>query len=292
MTPHCPHCISVSPRPDSRPRVRRSGSFYRRSDSRTVQRFVCLKCKKGFSFATLSPCYLQNKRHFNERVRRQLCSGMSQRRTAKVLGLNRKTVVRKFLFLCTQTQKSLALFHKHRPLAQIVEFDDLETFEHTKCKPLSVTLAVEYKTRRILGFSVSQMPCKGKLARISVKKYGFRRDDRAQGRQDLFEQIKPLIKPGALIKSDKNPHYPKDVKRHFPDSVHETHKGRRGCIVGQGELKKIGRDPLFSLNHTCARLRDDIKRLVRRTWATTKKPERLHAHLMIYSLYHNQSLEI
>jgi len=39
------------------------------------------------------------------------------------------------------------------------------------------------------------------------------------------------------------------------EATHRTVKGRRGSIAGQGELKKIGFDPLFSLNHTCAMLR-------------------------------------
>ena len=282
----------MSEQPRACPKIRRAGSFYRKSDSRHVQRFVCLDCRKNFSLATHHPCYQQNKRHFNERVRRLLSSGVSQRRIAKILRLNRKTVVRKFLFLAAQAEVRLELFHRTWPLVGTMEFDDLETFEHTKCKPLSVILAVEYKTRRILGFEVSKMPCKGRLAKKSVKKYGFRRDARAKGRERLFEKVKPLLKKHVLIKSDENPHYIADVKKHFPDSSHQVHKGRRGCIVGQGELKKIGFDPLFSLNHTCAKLRDDISRLVRRTWATTKKPDRLAAHLMIHALYHNQSLAL
>jgi hypothetical protein len=36
---------------------------------------------------------------------------------------------------------------------------------------------------------------------------------------------------------------------------------------GNGELKKIGFDPLFSFNHTAAMLRDSVSRLVRQTSA-------------------------
>jgi hypothetical protein len=45
--------------------------------------------------------------------------------------------------------------------------------------------------------------------------------------------------------------------------------------VGQGELKRGGFDPLFSLNHTAAMFRDRLKRLSHRTWCTTKRPDRL-----------------
>ncbi len=151
-------------------------------------------------------------------------------------------------------------------------------------------MALESKTRRILGFEVSRMPAKGKLAAISKKKYGYRRDERAKGRKLLFERISPLVATGAVIKSDQSPHYPADVMTYFPASRHERFKGKRGCIVGQGELKKIGFDPLFSLNHTFAKFRADINRLARRTWCTTKKPERLAMHIQIYVDFHNQSL--
>ncbi len=109
-----------------------------------------------------------------------------------------------------------------------VEFDDLETFEHTKCKPLSVSLFVEYKTRRILDFEVSQMPAKGKLAEFSRKKYGPRKDLRKAGRLKLFERVKPHIDPNAIIRSDSNPHYPEDIKRFFPNATHQTVLGGEG----------------------------------------------------------------
>jgi hypothetical protein len=60
--------------------------------------------------------------------------------------------------------------------------------------------------------------------------------------------------------------------------------------VGQGELKRGGFDPLFSLNHTAAMFRDRLKRLSRRTWCTTKRPDRLQLLLDLYAWYHNELL--
>jgi hypothetical protein len=134
------------------------------------------------------------------------------------------------------------------------------------------------------------MPAKGRLAKIAVKKYGYRRDLRSQGRAKLFERLKGHVDERAIFKSDQNPHYPQDVKRYFPLAFHETHKGQRGSITGQGELKKIRFDPLFSLNHTCAMFRANVNRLFRKTWCTTKRPDRLAAHLRIFMNYHNENL--
>ena len=171
-----------------------------------------------------------------------------------------------------------------------MQFDDMETFEHTKCKPLSITLSVEKRTRLILGFKVSRMPAKGLLVRRAIKKYGKRPDERKKAREDLFLELKDCVNPNANIYSDQNPHYEPDVKKHFPLATYQTFKGLRGCVVGQGELKGGGFDPLFSLNHTAAMLRANINRLFRRTWCTTKKIEGLDDHIAIYAKSHNQRI--
>jgi hypothetical protein len=166
----------------------------------------------------------------------------------------------------------------------------METFEHTKLKPLSITLVVEKGSRKILDFAVASMPAKGLLFEKSVKKYGLRKDERKVERKKLFRRLKDIISPQACFESDSNPHYPKDLKRAFPNCTHLTSEGRRGCVVGQGELKAGGYDPLFSLNHTAAMIRANLNRLFRRTWCTTKKPIFLTYHLAMYVIYHNQVL--
>lgn len=270
--------------------IKRLGTFRRKSDAQCLARFWCFECKKSFSAATISPLRWQKKRQYNFRIRRMLNGTMSQREIARSLGLNRKTVVRTFRRLGLLAQAELRAWNLSQRPACEVEFDDLETFEHTKCKPLSVTLMVEFKTRRILGFEISQMPAKGHLAAIARKKYGVRIDHRQQGRARLLSQMQELVKSEAVIRSDSNPHYIADVKRFFPSAKHECVLGGRGAITGQGELKKQLWDPIFSLNHTCAMLRANINRLIRKTWCTTKKPDQLGLHIALYALQHNQRL--
>ena len=212
------------------------------------------------------------------------------RRAARLLHVSPTTISRKLIYLGTQARNDLERHNLEHPRCEIVEFDDQETFEHTKCKPLSITLAVASKTRRILGFEVAKMPAKGPLAKIALKKYGHRKDERSHARERLFLTLKPLVVPTANFKSDENPHYPLDLKKHFPLATHQTFKGQRGAITGQGELKKVRFDPLFSLNHTCAMTRANINRLFRKTWCTTKLPERLADHFAIYAVYHNSQL--
>lgn len=212
------------------------------------------------------------------------------RRIAILLKISRTTVERKIRFLAKISHLENEKDLDAHPLVSEMQFDDLETFEHTKLKPLSVTVAVEKKTRFVLGAVVSRMPAKGLLVYRALKKYGPRADERFCAREALFERLKPLVSEKACIESDSNPHYTPSVEKWFPCAQHLTYLSRKACVVGQGELKQGEFDPLFSLNHTLAMFRANINRLARKTWCTTKLLERLQDHIAIYINYHNRYL--
>ena len=288
MPSHCPHCDDREP---SGSTFVRFGFFYRTCDSRWIQRFRCRSCRKTCSRATFSKWFRHKKRLKNEQLRRHFASSGTIRRAARTFSLNRKSVERKLMALGFEAEAKLRIENLNRQKVRVVEFDDMETFEHTKCKPLSITLAVQKRTRRILGLEVSSMAAKGLLAEKAQKKYGHRPDGRALARAELFRQLRDIVHENALIKSDQNPHYVADVARFFPKARHVQFEGRRPASTGQGEIKKGKFDPLFALNHTCAMFRANVSRLVRKTWVTTKRVDRLRAHLFIYADYHNQYLK-
>jgi hypothetical protein len=225
-------------------------------------------------------------------LRTLFCSGVSQRRAARILDIHLNTVARKLRFLAElaalKQNKHLKSYERNK--INFIQFDEMETFEHTKLKPISIALAVEPKTRQMLGFKVACMPAKGHLAELSRRKYGPREDHRSQAMSELLKNLSLMAHREAVFLSDENPKYPRWLRNVSQNWLHKTVKGRRGCIVGQGELKKIGFDPLFSLNHTCAMVRANVNRLFRRTWCTTKKIECLANHLWVYMDYHNREL--
>ena len=270
----------------------RKGSFYRARDRRYITRYLCQQCGRHFSASTHSPDYKQKRPDLNPKVLELFASSMSQRRMALYLRANPKTIVRKFRMMAARarTQHEARLRELRFSPVHELQFDDLETFEHTKLKPLSVALAVNKKTREIINFEVSRMPAKGRLAETSRRKYGKRKDARPLGWDRMFQRLRTVVNPQATIESDENPHYPRFVRKHLRSVNHIRYPGARGAITGQGELKKLKFDPLFSLNHTCAMLRANLNRLVRKTWATTKKPEGLIDHLWLYLQYHNTVL--
>lgn len=285
MKPSCPNCkVNFS-------RILKNGYYYRKSDSKKVAKFICKECKKNFSLATFSPAYRQRKRKVNYMLRSLLCSSVSQRRCAKILNLNRKTVARKLVYLSSLSLLKHEKWLKEQPKKfKSIQFDDLETFEFSKLKPLTVSVAVENRTRKIIGFKVSQIGAKGLLVKKSIELYGKRKNTSYKNRDLLFQGLKEVIDARAVFSTDEHKHYPVIIKKHFPGAKHHTYPSIRGSIVGQGELKRTAFDPLFSVNHTLAMLRANISRLVRKTWCTTKKAEFLEKHLWVYVEYHNQIL--
>lgn len=282
-----PNCLNVN----NPSKITKDGSFKRACDSRVIQRFKCKKCGSRFSSATFSLEKYQKKRRVNPILFRLLASGISMRRAALILGINRKTVHRKFNYLAKKStlrqQKFLKNFEAPTSKIKHIQIDDLVTIEHTKLKPVFVSLAVDVQSRFILGAEVSTVGAFGHLAKISVKKYGKRKNTHHKGLTRLFETLKPIVSSNALIESDEHKNYPPHVRGNFPRSEFKTYQSIKGCVAGQGELKKTANDPLFAINHTCAMLRANINRLIRKTWCTSKNNLMLKKHLDIFIAFYN-----
>ena len=263
------------------------GNYTRSSDGQRVNRYRCKNCNKTFSSTTLSPLKWQKKRQVNYPLMKLLSHNVSLSGAADILNINPKTVARKLTFLGEICQYKLAKQAKAYGQISAIEFDELQTIEHTKCKPLCVAVAVAKKERKILGFRVSKMPATGHLAAISRKKYGKRADERASQMKALFNELTGFLGSNIAISSDKCPFYADIVRQYFPGATYMPYLGKKGSVAGQGELKKTIFDPIFTINHTFAMMRAYISRLIRRTWNTTKKIQPLIDHLNIYIWMHN-----
>ena len=244
--------------------------------------------------ATFHPCFGQKKRQLNTPLWHLLTSTNSLRGSARLLRINRKTVSRKLKFLGFEGRLEHARFLAERvqergPFRNI-QFDEMETLEHTKCKPISIPLVVERGTRLILGIGACSMPAKGLLVEKAREKYAFRVDHRRATILSVLTGITPHLAENTLITSDSNPHYPSLIRLGLPGCRHSQIQGRRSSIGGQGELKKTGWDPIFALNHTAASLRANVSRLIRKTWCTTKKVSALEDHLTLYAVRHNREI--
>ena len=280
----CPFCKSET-------NPIRKGFYLRPSDKKRLQKYLCKACQRTYSEQHFTIDYRLRLRSINQAVYFSLCSGLSQRRCAAQFATRPATIARRLVRFGRVCQENLETYRKSRPKAGAVQIDEMESFEHTKCKPLTMPIAVEEKTRKILSLRVGSIAAKGHLAAISRKKYGFRKCERKRCLKEVLGELKACAGEPLTIKSDESKHYPQLIREYFPKACHKPYKGRRGCVVGQGELKRGGFDPIFSLNHSYAMIRDNVKRLSRRTWCTSKRKDRLELFLYMYAWFHNLWLD-
>ncbi len=277
----CTHC--------GNPKIIKKG-FYRVKHSRSyLRRYQCLSCKRTFSSQTHAPTYYQKKPYLNLKLFELLTSGNTQRRSAKLLGCARSTVERKFHWLY-RFRNSLEFNQPKQVFSPHLQFDEMESIHHTKLKPLTIPLCVD-ENYKILALGVGSIPAKGHLANLSRKKYGPRADMRELTINKALSNVKKFCPEPLTITTDEAPIYKKLIKTHFPKSQHITvssraKKEKHREMVYTSKQKKIF-DPMFQLNQRCAKLRQDIRRLARRSWCTTKKVENLRKHLELYQIYNN-----
>lgn len=270
----CPHCGSSD--------YKKHGTFYRHEDARRVPRFYCKACCKTFSRAGYSLYYRHQHKHLTEVFRALFANGCTIRGIARILHVDKGTVARRLVLLSQEARYRETIRRINAPPAANVQFDDLITFEHSKLKPLSVTIVSDSDRWRILGFTVSEIPASGHIAAKSKKKYGPRPDRSIKARDGLLQKTAHYIEPTATVTTDKHKDYPPVIKRRLPEATHVSHKSVKAAVVGQGELKKTSNDPLFCINHQLAMFRANVSRLFRRSWNTTKRVDRLEDHLSIF----------
>ena len=186
----CPRCAAKSSS------IVRDGFFWRADDSKNIQRFKCKSCGKKFSASTGKPTFGQKRRRINHSVRRGFACTMCQRDIASFVDVNVKTVASRLRWQASlsreKNQRFLANYIKRYGPIKTVQFDDLVTFEHTKCKPLTVPVALIAGTRVPLAFGVASIPASGHLAKIARQRYG-KREDNSQQAVSYTHQTLPTI---------------------------------------------------------------------------------------------------
>ena len=90
--------------------VVRHGFFRRKFDGRRIRRYLCRVCRRSFSSTTGSPTFLQKKPYLNGEIAKLLSSLMSMRRVALHLGVDRKLVARRLVFLGSLSRRDQRRF--------------------------------------------------------------------------------------------------------------------------------------------------------------------------------------
>ena len=292
-----PHCPSRSGQPFA---YRRRGWFQRRCDKKIVPRFRCLVCHLSFSEQTFRVDYRLKRplllpRFFLDRI-----SKVTHRQSARNHACSRSTEERHFGRLrehCQAFQElRMAEVAAKGGLGEVFLLDELETYEHHRNqKPLTVPVLIERKSGFVLDVRVGTLPPRrkrgeGRKRRESeaegqgenpVENPNQRRSESTQVVKAAFERLKavtPKDRPLTVLTDEKHS-YARLLQELFGERcLHKrTHSTRVRDVT----------NPLWPINHTLARLRDNVSRLVRETWAAAKLRARLAGHLAIWVCYRN-----
>lgn len=256
---------------------RKRGYFTAKCRGYALARYECKACGKTFSSRTNAADVGQHKPQANRPLAGMLCSGVTLRRSAILLGLTRKTVDRKAKWLAKQARAAHDLDLKSdEAKTDYIQFDEMQTFEHAAAKKLTIAVAIRFKTKKILSLKVGRVPSDGHLAAYGRSKYGWTVDESRATCLAALTQAAIAAKPVVTVACDGEPSYPGVIAAAMPAATVASAVGARS-----------GFDPLYRLNHTCARLRADLACMARRTWTTTKQRLRLQDRLDIFVAFHN-----
>jgi transposase-like protein len=288
---HCPFARCPS-RSQGRFRATPWGHFHRSCDGRLVPRFRCRACRRTFSSQTFRLDYRLQRPHLHLDLWGHIVSKCTQRQAARVLACTRKSVALRL----DRLGEHCRAFHLSR-MAQRppglssgpFQLDELETYEHRRrLEPLTVPVLIHQHSYFVVHAQVAPLPCRGGLGELERGRkarleelHGKRTSGSRRAVEDCFERLAGVLGKGSseLVKTDRKSTYRGSIERALgPSMRHE---------VTDSRLKRDRKNPLFPINHTLAQMRDNISRLVRRTWAASKQAKRLVWHLWLWICWRN-----
>lgn len=238
-----------------------------------AQRFQCKECKKTFTKRTDSLNYRHRKQNLRNKITELYCEGMSLRAIGRVLKINRKTVNKYFIENSNVARvNNLKKIEQGGIMTTYVQFDELETFEHTRRKPIGIQCSIRVKTGEIISTKICTVPLKAlTVSKRYIMDWNIK-VHRDTALTDMFLETKKTLKENYVVSCDMANRPVMLAKKFFsPENIQSYKSSLEG--------KKI--------DYTFMKMRQDISRLRRKTLATTKKKEFLQKHLDLYTDYHN-----
>ena len=291
---HCPSeaCPSRTQEPFA---YQCKGRFSRKVDGRTVQRYKCLVCRKGFSSQTFRVDYRLKKPWLPVALFQDFISKCSFRQAGRNLACKTDTVLRHFELVAEQARAIQALFlerHKREGpgLSGTFQLDELETFEtDRRLQPLTVPILISKKTRFVVHAETGTLPARGNLRprdllrkKAYEKAAGGKRVSRSkEATTACFEVLRDHLGVDASfdVQTDEKKTYPLLLRNVFGKQVRHQWASSK-AVRNRSSL-------LFPINNVLAQARDNMSRLVRRSWCHSKRERRLRLHVSVWMLYRN-----
>lgn len=283
--PFCPNRLCGYNRLPVAGFARRRGSFLSGVTGRRVARFVCSSCRRSFSTSTFRYSYRQKKPRLDAPLVRLLCSGVSLRGSARLLGINHKTVHRKLHRLarhCRRLQR-LAL---SRTIRGHFQLDELETFESNRYQPVSVPLLIEKSSYFILSTATAPLRRKGRMTPLQKRRRT--QHETLHGRRPSRSDAAVRRCLAALARHAGGPLNLDTDRKHSYRRIAKTMLGARlRHRTHDATARRDRSNPLFPINHTNAMVRYCLARLRRRSWCVTRRRAWLQKALDVYSAWFN-----
>jgi transposase-like protein len=289
---YCPHSTCPSRR-SHHFRWRRKGFFHRRCDGRSVQRFLCLECRHGFSIQSFRVDYRLHKPALHLVLFRDFVSKTTMRQSARNWGCTRRTVAHRLKLLGTHCREfhgaMLERARRAGGISGVFQLDELETFEHNRrLKPVTVPVLIERSSYFVLHAECAPLAARGGLSPANCRKkeqlellVGKRRSGSVRAVQNTFEVLAKVHRQHdqVTVQTDRKQSYATRLRRLFGERLWQERYPSTAV--------RNYTNPLFPINQTFAMMRDGLSRLVRRSWAAAKLRQRLELHLWIWIAYRN-----
>jgi transposase-like protein len=284
VPPRCPYAACSTPLDPAAPFFHRDGRYKPRCRAHPVQRFRCRVCRRRFSRQSFRADRNQKKPHLNAPFLRLMLACVALRQAARVLGVARRTVERRFLWLA----RHAAGFHGNRllPLAGPFMLDELETFEGNRYQPVTVPVLIEPRSFFLIASAAGPLRRKGRMTEAQRRRraeheavHGRRPSQSAAAVREVLRRLRPCAGGPVVLHSDRKPLYRRLGRRLFGS--------RFTWVPHSASARRDRENPLFPINHTHARLRHFLARLRRRSWCVSKRRLRLQQHLQIATLWVN-----
>lgn len=261
---NCKHCGNRG--------IRKKGTMKTKRGS--AQRYQCKACLKTFTDRTGSLNYRKRKQELRKKISQMYCERMSLRGISRTLGISINTVTKYF----RESADRASIKNKKRIaqgglVTRFMQFDQLETYEHTKRRPVGIQVSIRHKTGEIISAKAGFIPIR---ALTVSKAYSEKWNKRASKSSHVFEMLwesrKALDETGALVSCDRDNKQVYLLKQLYTAP-------QLTLSPSSAENKRI--DRVFR------RMRQDISRLGRKTLSTTKRLKNLQRHLDLYTDYAN-----
>ena len=263
----CPNCLSEN--------TIKKGHLKNNKNSHPIKRYQCKECSKTFTNNTSKDTFLQKRPDLNHKILVLYCEGNTLRGIARILKTTYKTVVRKFKFMAHKAREMhLKQIDNKEIVTTYVQFDEMETFETKKTRPLGIELAIRAKTCEILSARVCRIPMKAHSVSPRIKNEYKKVTNRKEGMTDMFLEV------SKCLDADRSTLVCDGLKENVTIA---------SDICDESLIQSYSDDygKLWKINHTCAKLRHHLSRLTRKTWATIKRMERLQMHLDLFIAHQN-----